>query len=352
MIDVYWTVIPVMLVHYFASHPLGEYNKWRSMVVVILTWVWSVRLTHNYFRRENWEWGAREDWRFNDLRKQYGKHWWWLSFFSVYVSQQVKIHQLFDDLPQRVDSHLVLLLSLFLWKFAQIFLIGICLPLYTIHSVDAPLNIWDFVSSAICLTGIVMAYFADTQLHEFVTQNQKLKEQGKPKIPNLDTGLWYYSRHPNYLGEQLWWWGLVVFAWNLGQGWTLIGALVNTLCLVYVTILVERRMVKQEYRAEAYRAYQKTTSVWIPWFKSQVAAAVSKDKSTWILLAWLVCFNGPSIVYFLHCFFFVFVVSLCCFVLSMKICIKMGLEMGLNSVIYIWSLFNLFSMNILSLINK
>lgn len=121
-----------------------------------------------------------------------------------------------------------------------------------------------------------MAYYADTQLHEFVTGNQKLKEQGKPKIPNLDTGLWHYSRHPNYLGEQLWWWGLVIFAWNLGQGWTLIGALVNTLCLVYVTILVERRMLKQEYRAEAYRAYQKTTSVWIPWFKSHAA----KDKNT------------------------------------------------------------------------
>lgn len=89
MIDVYWTVIPVMLVHYFASHPLGHYNKLRSMIVVILTWIWSIRLTHNYFRRENWEWGAREDWRFNDLRKQYGKRWWWLSFFSVYVSQQV-----------------------------------------------------------------------------------------------------------------------------------------------------------------------------------------------------------------------------------------------------------------------
>lgn len=89
MIDVYWTVIPVMLVHYFASHPLGHYNKSRSTIVITLTWIWSIRLTHNYFRRENWEWGAREDWRFNDLRKQYGKHWWWVSFFSVYVSQQV-----------------------------------------------------------------------------------------------------------------------------------------------------------------------------------------------------------------------------------------------------------------------
>lgn len=91
MIDPYWTVIPVMMVHYFASHPLGEYNLWRSRIVILLTWVWSIRLSHNYFRREKWQWGAREDWRFTDLSHQYGKHWWWASFFAVYVSQQVSI---------------------------------------------------------------------------------------------------------------------------------------------------------------------------------------------------------------------------------------------------------------------
>lgn len=58
-------------------------------MVIVLTWVWSIRLTHNYFRREKWRWGAREDWRFNDMRKEYGKNWWWISFFAVYVSQQV-----------------------------------------------------------------------------------------------------------------------------------------------------------------------------------------------------------------------------------------------------------------------
>ncbi|XP_010544896.1 PREDICTED: uncharacterized protein C594.04c [Tarenaya hassleriana] len=246
MIDLYWTVIPVMLVHYFAAHPLAEYNRWRSAIVVALTWVWSIRLSHNYLRREKWEWGAREDWRFSDMRKQYGKHWWWLSFFSVYVSQ-------------------------------QIFIIGICLPLYVVHSIDKPLNIWDFVASAICVVGIVIAYYADTQLHEFVARNEKLQEQGEPKVPNLDKGLWRYSRHPNYVGEQLWWWGLVIFAWNLGKGWSFIGALVNTLCLAYVTVLVERRMLKQEYRAEAYKLYQKTTPVWIPWFRFSTGV---KEKNT------------------------------------------------------------------------
>lgn len=150
----------------------------------------------------------------------------------------------------------------------QVFLIGICLPLYVIHSVDEPLNIWDFVAIIVCICGIVVAFYADKQLHDFVSRNEKLKELGKPLAANLDEGLWQYSRHPNYFGEQLWWWGLVIFAWNLGQPWTFIGSFINTMCLAYVTKLVEDRMLKQDYRAEAYRLYQKTTSVWIPWFKS------------------------------------------------------------------------------------
>ncbi|KAL5572258.1 hypothetical protein UlMin_021855 [Ulmus minor] len=55
--------------------------------------------------------------------------------------------------------------------------------------------------------------------------------------------------------QQLWWWGLVIFAWNLGQGWTFVGSLVNTMCLAYVTKLVEEQMLKQDYRVEAYRLY-------------------------------------------------------------------------------------------------
>ncbi|XP_010241075.1 PREDICTED: uncharacterized protein C594.04c [Nelumbo nucifera] len=247
MIDLYWTVIPVMLAHYYATYPSARYNIWRSTIVIFLTWVWSIRLTHNYFRREKWEWGAREDWRFTDMRKRYVKHWWWLSFFAVYVSQQV-------------------------------FLIGICLPMYSVHSVEKPWNVWDSIATIVCMCGITVAYFADTQLHDFVTRNNALKELGVPLVPNLDKGLWRYSRHPNYFGEQLWWWGLVIFGWNVGHGWTFIGSLINSLCLAYVTVLVERRMMKQEYRADAYRLYQKTTSVWIPWFKSSLTGG--KDKST------------------------------------------------------------------------
>ncbi|KAM0052752.1 putative 3-oxo-5-alpha-steroid 4-dehydrogenase [Helianthus debilis subsp. tardiflorus] len=102
----------------------------------------------------------------------------------------------------------------------------------------------------ICLTSIVIVYITDTRFHTFVSRNERLKQFGKPLVPNIDAGLSYYSRHPNYFGEQLWWWGLVVFAWNLVRSWVFIGALTNNLCLAYVTILVERKMVKLEYRSE------------------------------------------------------------------------------------------------------
>lgn len=247
IIDPYWTVIPVMLTHYYATHPLGQYNWWRSRILMVMTWAWALRLSHNYFRREKWQWGAREDWRFTEMRAQYGKNWWWVSFFAIYISQQV-------------------------------FLLGVCLPTYVVHSVDKPLNVWDFVAVLVSVSGIVVAYFADTQLHDFVSRNEELKELGKPAVLTLDEGLWHYSRHPNYFGEQLWWWGLVIFAWNLGQGWTMVGALINSLCLAYVTGLVEKRMLKKTHRAEAYRHYQKTTSVWIPWFKASDQSG--KDKTT------------------------------------------------------------------------
>jgi steroid 5-alpha reductase family enzyme len=89
LIDLYWTVIPVMLLHYYRGHPASVADAVRSAVAVVLTWVWSARLTHNYLRREGWELGRREDWRFNEMRGQYGKTWWWMSFFAVYLSQQV-----------------------------------------------------------------------------------------------------------------------------------------------------------------------------------------------------------------------------------------------------------------------
>ncbi|KAL1557126.1 hypothetical protein AAHA92_12651 [Salvia divinorum] len=236
MIDLYWIVIPILLLHYFATHPLAVFDKWRSRLVVSLTWAWSLRLSHCYFRREKWQWGAREDWRFTDMRRDYGQNWWWISFFAIYISQQV-------------------------------FLMAICMPLYAIHWNEKGLNIWDAVAASVCLAGLTIVYFADTQMHRFVSRNEKLKKEGKGRVAILEQGLWRYSRHPNYAGEQLWWCGIAIFGCNVEYDWWFVGPLANGVCLGIVTLLVEQRMLNKEFRAEAYRNYQKTTSVWLPWFK-------------------------------------------------------------------------------------
>jgi steroid 5-alpha reductase family enzyme len=79
-------------------------------------------------------------------------------------------------------------------------------------------------------------------------------------------GLWRYSRHPNYFGEQLWWWSLGLFAAAVGRPWALAGAAFNSACMVGVTRLTEARMLARPERAAAYMEYQKRTSVWLPWF--------------------------------------------------------------------------------------
>ncbi|KAM3324704.1 hypothetical protein P3S67_005856 [Capsicum chacoense] len=243
MIGLYWMVIPVMLLHFYANHPMAQYNQLRSWIVTILTWIWSIRMLHSYLRRENWQLGVKQDWRYIDMSHQYGKNWWWISFFAIYISQQV-------------------------------LQMGICLPLHVVHSVDKPLNLLDFIATVICIAGVTIAFYADTQLHIFISKNQKLKQLGQPLVPILDKGLWCYSRHPNYFGEQMWWWGLALFGWNLGHSYIFIGAVLNSMCLGYVTMLVEKKMVRENYRSNAYNLYQKNTSMWIPW----LIKSTSNDK--------------------------------------------------------------------------
>ena len=91
---------------------------------------------------------------------------------------------------------------------------------------------------------------------------------GQPKRTLLDTGLWRYSRHPNYFGEQLWWWSFSGFSVLLGQWYMMGGTLFNSMVLATVTTMTERRMLDgwEPARAQQYRAYMRRTSPCVPWF--------------------------------------------------------------------------------------
>ncbi|GLC50475.1 hypothetical protein PLESTB_000383300 [Pleodorina starrii] len=243
LIDPFWTIVPVMIGLFYQHHPAASSQPLRSRLAMGLLWIWAVRLTHSYFRREEWQVGAREDWRYARMAQRLGPlRWAVVSFFVVGITQ-------------------------------QLMLVGITLPLLAIHTSSAP---WSpLADSAIFLaaaTGIMIALVADNQLRDFMVDNEKRAAEGRPLLLLLDTGLWRYSRHPNFFGEQLWWWSLGMWAVLCGQPWMLVGAAFNTLCFIPITRMTEARMLERPERTSVYRHYQLTTSVWLPWPKR---AAVS-----------------------------------------------------------------------------
>jgi len=246
LIDPYWTLIPPLLGHLYQLHPNAHYDTARSIISLVLLWAWCVRLTHSYFRREDWKFGQREDWRYTKMAMDYPKLWPLLSFFAVGVAQQ----------PM---------------------LVGITLPAYTIHFVDAPFGEWyDYLAIACSVAGLFTAWLSDNQLRSFMLRNEDLVKRGLPRVPLIENGLWNYSRHPNYFGEQLWWWGYAIFSAGLGQWYMFAGTFFNSLVLASVTVMTEQRMLRNwtQERADLYREYMRTTSPLIPlprfpWFGRQ-----------------------------------------------------------------------------------
>ena len=107
----------------------------------------------------------------------------------------------------------------------------------------------------------------DSCFHILVFQRKKARtRRGAQPILILDTGLWALSRHPNYFGEQLWWWSLGLFGVASGHSWTLCGTAFNSVIMAHVTTMTEGRMRSRPDRKELFENYCKNTSVLIPWF--------------------------------------------------------------------------------------
>lgn len=108
---------------------------------------------------------------------------------------------------------------------------------------------------------------ADNQLRAYMLENERRARDGQARHELLDRGLWHLSRHPNYFGEQLWWWSFAGWSLMLGQWYCIGGTMFNSLVLAAVTYMTESKMLSgwSADRAEAYRAYQQRTSPLIPW---------------------------------------------------------------------------------------
>jgi len=225
--DPYWSVAPVFISLYWALTLVAGVDTVRQIVVLVLLYIWAIRLTFNWIRR--WRGLGHEDWRYTDFRLNTGKWYWPVSFLAIHL----------------VPTALVF---------------GGCLPVYAAVSAGIKnFGIIDYLAIIVALTAIIIETVSDRQLHKFLSS---LKDEGEI----LTSGLWAYSRHPNYFGEVLFWWGLFLFALAAAPSywWTVFGPALITLLFIFISIpMIEKRLKK---RKSDYAAKRQGVSTFIPWF--------------------------------------------------------------------------------------
>lgn len=206
---------------------LGEGDVTRRLVVGAMVGTWSLRLTVHLVRDRLI--GKPEDGRYRMLREKWGDQaqFWFFLFF----------------------------------QFQAVLVVFFVLPFVVIAATSAPFGAWyDWLGLAVWVLAIAGEGIADRQLARWRADPAN---HGR----TCRGGLWRYSRHPNYFCEWLLWFAYVALA--VGGAWwplTLIVPIVLLLLLLFVTGIpyTEKRALAS--RGEDYRAYQRATSPFIPWF--------------------------------------------------------------------------------------
>jgi steroid 5-alpha reductase family enzyme len=207
--DPYWSVAPVPIATYWAWIGRGEGASGpRQLLVLGLVCAWAGRLTANQLLR--WRGLAHEDFRYVELRAKAGRAYWPLSLVGVHLMPTV-------------------------WVFLGLLPVEVALA-----RPGPPLHALDLVAAAVAGAAILVEAIADGQLRRF------LAARTDPDAV-LEAGLWAWCRHPNYLGEVSFWWGLFLFglAADATRAWTGAGALAITLLFLLVSVpWMDRRMAR------------------------------------------------------------------------------------------------------------
>jgi steroid 5-alpha reductase family enzyme len=205
-------------VQYASLGSLGA-RQWLVLGLLVL---WSLRLTI-YITVRNW--GEAEDHRYQKIRANNQPNFAFKSLYIVFLFQ-----------------------ALLAWL--------VSLPLLSVATSMQPISVLDCVGAAVVVFGVVFESIGDWQLSNF-----KADPSNRGRV--LDSGLWRYTRHPNYFGECCVWWGFVLIAISAGGWWSVLGTLLMTLLLLKVSgvSLLEKDIAT---RRPEYRRYIETTNAFIP----------------------------------------------------------------------------------------
>lgn len=220
VVDTAWGggYIVVALVAFVAKQNL------RTELIGLLVLLWGLRLAVHIWQRAS---RKGPDPRYEELSsKWHTSHPWLRAYFSIFLLQGL----------------LILMISL-----------PISVAASETASIGKPLAI---VGAAVWLLGFVTEAVADHQLNAFISRSDN---QGKV----LDTGLWRYSRHPNFFGELVQWWAIGLLALGPTIGWLgLIGPLTLSILIIFVSGIPSVEKRRRDNRE--YQIYKQRTSVLIP----------------------------------------------------------------------------------------
>ncbi len=195
----------------------------RAQLMLVMVSVWGLRLGVHLGARK---WGEPEDYRYRALRRRLQPFWLW-SLPVVFILQ----------------GGLAVVVSL---------------PLQAVLAdpEPSPLGWLDWAGAAVWAVGLAFESASDEQLRRFTADGANHRRV-------MDRGLWRYSRHPNYFGDSVAWWGIGVVAAAAGAWWTLVGPLVMTVLLLKVSgvAVLERTIGK---RRPGYAEYAARTSTFVP----------------------------------------------------------------------------------------
>jgi steroid 5-alpha reductase family enzyme len=237
IVDLFWGFgFLVASIFYFLN---TQGNMPRKFILITLVSIWGLRLS-SYLTWRNY--GKGEDFRYREFRKKYGeKRYWWISFFQVFLLQ-----------------------GLLMW------LISAPLLGAQFYGHDRNLNLLDYAGMVLWLTGFTFEAGGDYQLAVF-----KADPSNKGKV--LDTGFWHYTRHPNYFGDSMVWWGYGVISLAAGSIWPALGSVLMTALIIKVSgvVMLEKSLNVQKPQ---YQEYIEITSAFFPWFPKKKNTYSNKNK--------------------------------------------------------------------------
>ncbi|MEL6686981.1 MAG: DUF1295 domain-containing protein [Pseudomonadota bacterium] len=236
IIDIFWgfgfTLVGLVCL-YLVSGRFSESPSAYLWLMTLMPMLWGLRLTL-YLAKRNL--GHGEDGRYIAMRKRSGlaeMTWRLRAILTIFWGQGL----------------LILIVSAPVW-------------IATANGKSVDIGILAIVGAIIWLAGVLFEAIGDAQLAAFLKSNADYDGPYEDK-PVLDTGLWAWTRHPNYFGNALLWWGIFIAACQAPLGWVgFFGPLIMTFLLMRVSgrDLLEKKLKKRP----AYRDYVERTSSFIP----------------------------------------------------------------------------------------